>query len=278
MDIEQQVANEIKQFQGLYQSVIEFFVNYSFQIIGALLITLLGWFVAKKVALYVERVCNKYKLDVTVTKYIANIVKVAIIAATAIIALGKLGISITPFVAAIGAASLGVGLAMQGMLSNYGAGISIILTRPFVVGNTITVKGVSGIVEDIQLGYTLLATEDGEVITIPNKHIIGEVLVNSFAYKVVESVVGIDYGANPQTAVAVIEEVLARFDNAEVSKDSKAQVGIKAFGDFAIVIEYRYWAATKYYFQIQYKINMEIFQALRAKGIKIPYPTYNIQK
>lgn len=278
MDVEEQVVQEIAKVQSLYNGVIEFFVNYSFQLIGAILIILLGWFVAKKVALYVEKICNKYKLDVTVSKYIVNIVRIFIIAATVIIALGKLGISITPFVAVLGAASLGAGLAMQGMLSNYAAGVSIILTRPFVVGNTITVEGVSGIVEDIQLAYTLLCTEDGEVITIPNKHIIGEVLVNSFEYKVVESVVGIDYESNPKTAISVIGKVLENFNESEISKKLKSQIGIKEFGDFSINIEYRYWAATKTYFEVQYKVNMQLYQAFKENGIKIPFPKYHIIK
>ncbi len=274
--IEKQVSQEIEQFQSLYDTVIEFFVTYSFQILGALLIIALGWYVSKKLAKYVERICRKYELDVTLTKYLGNIVRLFIFVAAVIIALGKVGISITPFVAAIGAASLGAGLALQGMLANYGAGLSIILTRPFAVGNTITVEGVSGVVEDIQLGYTLLATEDGELITIPNKHIIGEVLVNSFEYKIVESTVGIDYKDDPKLAVAAIEEVLSAFDPKEISMELKSQIGIKGFGDFALEIEYRYWAATKTYFEVQYRVNMAIYEAFKVRGITIPFPTHNL--
>jgi small conductance mechanosensitive channel len=256
--------------------VIEFFVNYSFQLVGAVIIILLGWWIAKKASLYTIKLCQKYEFDVTITKYIGNIVKVIIIIGAAIMALGKLGVTLTPFIAGIGAASLGAGLALQGMLSNYGAGLSIILTRPFVVGNTITVQDISGVVEDIQLGHTLLSTEDGEIITVPNKYIIGEVLVNSFEYRIVESVVGIDYGSDPQTAIDLIDGVLEKFNKSEISKDVKPQIGIKEFGDFSINIETRYWVQTKAYFQIQYKVNMEIFKVLKKNGINIPFPTHNI--
>jgi small conductance mechanosensitive channel len=95
--------------------------------------------------------------------------------------MGKFGISIAPFIAALGALAFGASFALQGPLSNYGAGLMIIIARPFVVGDTITVKNVSGIVEEVTLATTILTTEDGEKITIPNKHIVGEILNNSFA-------------------------------------------------------------------------------------------------
>ena len=195
---------------------------------------------------------------------------------TVVIAIGKLGITITPFIAAIGAMSLGAGLALQGMLSNFGAGVSIIATRPFVVGNTINIQGVSGVVKVVKLGYTVLVTEDNEEITIPNKHIVGEILVNSFEYKVVEMTVGIDYSNDPQKAIDVIENILSK--HSELSNESKYLVGIKEFADASINIELRYWAPTKKYNETQYKINLDIFRALDENNLTIPYPTYNIVK
>jgi small conductance mechanosensitive channel len=270
------MEKELESLQKFYNVIIEFFVNYSFQLVGAVIIFLVGWYVAKKLSQYIIKVCQKYELDVTITKYIGNIVRVIVILGFSIVALGKLGITLTPFIAGIGAASLGAGLALQGMLSNYGAGISIILTRPFVVGNTITVQEISGVVEDIQLGHTVLSTEDGEMITIPNKHIVGEVLVNSFEYKVVESLVGVSYDCDIEKAIDIINNILDDFDESIISKKSKAQIGIKEFGDFSINIEYRYWAETKSYFQIQYKVNLEIIKKFKEEGINIPFPTHNL--
>lgn len=270
------MEKEIESVSKFYNVVIEFFVNYSFQIIGAVIITLLGVFVAKKVALYVEKYCLNKEIDVTLTQFIAAAVKVIIIAGTIVIAVGKVGITVTPFIAAIGAMSLGAGLALQGTLSNFGAGVAIIATRPFVVGNTININDVSGVVKIIKLGYTVLITEDNEEITIPNKHIVGEIIVNSFEYKIVETVVGIDYNNDPKLAIEVMQAVLDNYE--ELSKESKAQVGIKEFADASINIELRYWAPTKQYFEIQYKVNLDIFNALKENNLTIPYPTYNIVK
>ena len=268
------MEKEIENMQKFYNVIIEFFVNYSFQIIGAIIILIIGFMVAKKVALFVEKLLLTKNMDITLTKFIATTLKIVIIVGVAIIALGKLGITITPFVAAIGAMSLGAGLALQGLLSNFGAGLSIIATRPFIVGNTIKIQGCTGLVKEIKLAYTVLETEDKELITIPNKHIVGEILTNSFEYTIVEMTVGIDYHSDPKIAIKVIGEVLEKYE--EISKEVKAQVGIKEFADASINIELRYWALTQQYNEIQYKVNMDIFDALATNNIQIPYPTYNI--
>ncbi|RXK00477.1 mechanosensitive ion channel protein MscS [Arcobacter sp. CECT 8986] len=269
------MQEELESIQKVYNVLIEFFMNYSFQLLGAIIILILGFFVAKKIAQAVERLCSKNNLDVTLTKFIVNVVRFAIIIGASIIAVGKLGITLTPFIAGIGAASLGAGLALQGTLSNYGAGLSIIIARPFVVGNTISVKDVYGIVEEIKLAHTVLLTEDGEKITVPNKYIIGEVIVNSFDYRIVESTIGIAYNSDVESAIKLILKELENFKDL-ISTEAKPQVGIKEFGDSSINIEYRYWAKTDSYFEIQYKINLAIFNTLKKNSIEIPFPIRDV--
>lgn len=116
------MEKEIQDLHKVSNIIIEFFVNYSFQILGAIIIILIGIFIAKKVSTFVEEFCVSKNLDITLSKFIASGIKIVIIVGSAIIALGKVGITVTPFIAAIGAMSLGAGLALQGMLSNYGAG------------------------------------------------------------------------------------------------------------------------------------------------------------
>lgn len=187
-----------------------------------------------------------------------------------IIALGKLGISITPMVAAIGAASLGAGLAIQGMLSNYAAGITIIVSKPFVVGNTICIKGVTGVVKDIYLGMTVLSNEEGEQITIPNKHIVGEILHNSFANKLVETHFNINYQTDPKAVIDSIGEILK--NSGRVYQDKGCHVGINDFNSVGIEIGVRYWVPTQSYFQDKFETNMAIFSNLKKLGIEIPCP------
>jgi small conductance mechanosensitive channel len=157
------------------------------------------------------KLCEKRKMDITLSKFLGNFVKILVLVFVLIIAMGKFGISIAPFIALLGALAFGASFALQGPLSNYGAGLTIILARPFVVGDTITVKNVSGIVDEVTLATTILSTEDGEKITIPNKHIVGEILNNSFANKVVENAVRISYDDDPEKAINIIKETLKQF-------------------------------------------------------------------
>jgi small conductance mechanosensitive channel len=268
--MEQELQNELETITKLSNMVIEFFVNYSFQVIGAIIIFLLGLFVARWIGKMVLRLCQKKNVDVTLSLFISSCVKLFLIAMVLIVCLGKFGISVAPFVAAIGAISLSLGLALQGVFSNYGAGFTIIITRPFVAGNTISINEISGIVKEIRLAYTILDTEDGEVITIPNKHIVGEVIVNSFQYKVVESSVGISYQCVPEKAIEIINNALSQFD--EIPRTPAPQVGVEAFADSSINIGYRYWVPTERYFQVQYQVNLAVFNALQDGKIVIPFP------
>lgn len=268
--MEQEIQKELETITRLTNIVIDFFVNYSFHVIGAIIIFLIGLLVARWVSQLALKICQKHNVDVTLGLFIASTVKLLIIAMVLVICLGKFGISVAPFVAAIGAISLSAGLALQGVFSNYGAGFTIILTRPFVVGNTIDVNGVSGIVTEIKLAYTVLSNEDGEMITIPNKHIVGEVIVNSFEHKIVEASIGISYHNQPEQAISIIVSTLQEFD--EITSTPAPQVGIEAFADSSVNIAYRYWIPTDKYFEIQYQVNLAVFNAIQKAGIEIPFP------
>jgi small conductance mechanosensitive channel len=177
---------ELEQVSEAYNLIVTYLVTYSFQIFGAIVVLIIGFFVGRKLSAVVLKICDKKNLDITLSRFFASGTRIVIVGAAVVIALPKLGIQITPFVAALGAVGLGAGLAAQGLLSNYGAGLSIILTRPFVVGDTIRVQGVWGIVKEVHLAFTMLTNEDGEIITIPNKHIVGEIIHNSQADTVLE--------------------------------------------------------------------------------------------
>lgn len=267
----QQELETLQQFTTL---VVEFLVKYSFQIIGAIIILLVGIRLAGWLGRFVSKFCEKHNIDITLSRFLGNFIKVLVITFVIIITIGKFGISIAPFIAALGALAFGSSFAIQGPLSNYGAGISIILTQPFKVGNTISVKGVSGVVEEIHLAATVLTTEDNEVITIPNKHIVGEILLNSFANKIVETTVGISYDDDPDKAISVLKEVLAEI--LEISLEPPLQIGIAEFADSAINISLRYWVPTKKYFQIQFQVNQKIHRALIEASIHIPFPQRDV--
>ena len=269
------MKDELTAIQTLMDTVIAFCINYGFQVIGAIVILILGAAAAAWVARIVFRMMQKKDLDITLSKFLSSVVKILIITFAVIIALGKFGITIAPFVAAIGAAAFGASFALQGPLSNYSAGLIIIITRPFTVGNTINVAGVSGVVEEVKLACTLLTDEEGDIITIPNKKIIGEILQNSQENKIVRGVIGISYDSSPEKAISIIQDILSA--NSDVNKGHDPIVGIKGFGDSSVDIGYRYWVPTRSYYHTSYRVNLSVFNALKENKIDIPFPQRDVR-
>ncbi|MBC8240403.1 MAG: mechanosensitive ion channel [Alphaproteobacteria bacterium] len=259
------MQQELEMVTKLADSLVEFAVAYGFQILGALVFLLVGLKVAGWLGGKVARIAEARDMDQTLSRFIGNIVKLVIIVLVAIITLGNFGISTAPLIALAGASAFGATLALQGPLSNYGAGLSIILTRPFAIGDTITVKNVSGTVEEITLAATVLIGEDGEQITVPNKEIVGEIIVNSHEHRVVETRIAIPSTENAEQAMSVLRRILQ--ESREVGDLPKPQVGIHDFTYGGVVVGLRFWVPGQQYFQTRYAVNETLMRGLRDAGI-----------
>lgn len=266
---------ELEEMTHFYNTVIDFITNYSFQILGAVIIFAIGVVASKYIYKYVLKLLQKTTLDETLVEFISNIVRYSVIAMMAILALGKLGISIAPFIAALGAVSLTAGLALQGSVANFASGVVLIATKPFKIKDTIKVHDIYGQVKEIKLAYTVLENEDKEQITIPNKYMIGDVLVNSHFDRVVEGSIGVAYDSDVQKSIDTIKEVLASQE--DVSDKNPPIIGVEAFGDSSINIAYRYWVPTNSFFKSQYEINLKVLKALNKQNIEIPFPQREIR-
>ncbi len=269
------MTDEIAAVQTLIDTVIQFCISYGFQVIGAVVVLILGLIVGSWVGRFLFRLMERKNIDVTLAKFLSAIVKILIIVFAVIISLGKFGVTIAPFIAALGAAAFGASFALQGPLSNYSAGLIIILTRPFIVGNTIEVAGVSGVVEEVKLACTILTDEEGEMITIPNKSIIGEILHNSRENKIVQGSIGISYDSDPEQAISIIRHVLAA--NPDVNSENDPIIGISGFADSWVDIGFRYWVPTVKYYGTAYAVNLAVFNALKEHQIDIPFPQREVK-
>lgn len=268
-------SEQFEQFQQVYQIIVNFLVNYSFQLVGAIFVFGLGVVIARRVCAAVFTLCQRKNLDITLSQFISSVVKVIILVMVSIVCLNMIGISITPFIAAIGALGLGAGLAVQGLLSNFGAGFNIILTRPFVVTDTIKVEGVTGVVKEITLAYTRLEDEDGVEILVPNRHIVGEVLHNSHKFTLSEMTVGVAYNSDLDKVLQLLTTTLAGCE--AVTAEPPALVGIGEFADSSINIELRYWVATDKLYASKYQVNKLIWDTLKAHNIDIPFPQREVR-
>lgn len=262
--VDQQMQNVSKYVDVL----TEFGIEYGFQILGALVFLLIGLKVASWIGGRVGRSLEAKDVDVTLARFIGNVVKLVAIVFLIIITLGNFGVSIAPLIALAGAGAFGATIAIQGPLSNYGAGVSIILSRPFVVGNTITVnKGASGVVEEITLAHTVMIGEDGEKITVPNKEIVGRVIVNSESRRVVQTKIAIENGQDinvaKNAAIAALKNV------AEIDQSQDPEIGIHDFTYGGIILGIRFWVPSSQYFGLRYAVNESVFAELNKAGIRL---------
>ncbi len=266
--VEDAVVKQVETVSRWVDTLIEFTVTYGFQIVGALFFLFIGLKVAAWAGRKVAQILDAKNVDPTFGRFIGNVIKVVMVVFLVIITLGNFGISIAPLIALAGASAFGATIAIQGPLSNYGAGLSIVLTRPFAVGNTITVnRDTSGVVEDITLAHTILIGEDGERITIPNKEIVGRIIVNSKKNRVVLTKICIGESEDAERAVTVLRDTLQSID--EVNDGPKPQVGIHDFTYGGIVLGLRFWVPSDRYFQVRYAVNGAALSALKQAGIKL---------
>lgn len=261
------MPKEIEEVGKWVDVVTEFGVTYGFQILGALVFLIIGLKVASLVGRKVSGIAEAKNIDPTLSRFFGSIVKLLIIIILVIITLGNFGISIAPLIALAGASAFGATLAIQGPLSNYGAGLTIILTRPFKVGSTITVRGVSGVVEDITLGFTLLLGEDGEQITIPNKEIVGQIIVNSHQHRIVETKICIHIDEDADKAIDLLKTALNNLDNVE--SKPVPQAGVLDFTYGGIIIGIRCWVMSNSYFDARFSVNEACLKALRKANVRL---------
>ena len=264
------MEKQLETVTGAVDTLIDFAVAYGFQILGALVVLVIGLKLAGWAGNQTIKFAQARDLDQTLSRFFGNVVRIVLIVFVIVITLGNFGVAIAPFIALAGASAFGATLALQGPLSNYAAGLVIVLTRPFVVGNTIAVAEVSGVVEDIKLAATSLVGEDGEIITVPNKEIVGQVIVNSHARRVVETRICVDTGADIEKAVGALRTAVEGLDEIDASGAPAPQVGIHGFTFGGIVLAIRIWVPSRRYFELRYAINRAALSSLNAAGINSP--------
>ncbi len=256
-------------------TIIAFLVKYGFQILGAAIILVVGLLVARATGRWFDKWLGKYPLEPPIRLLLVRVCRLLIVALVLIIVLDQLGVQITPLIAGIGVAGVGVGLAMQGVLGNLMAGLTLIFTRPFRVGEYIELLGVYGQVTNIELFSTRLQHADKSIVTIPNRKIIGEILHNYGTMRQLDLNVGVAYDSDISKVLATVREILER--NPRVRKDPPPLIGIETLGDSAINITVRPWVNVPDYTAAQLELYQAIIEKFRAAGISIPFPQREVR-
>ncbi len=255
--------------------IIEACIKYSFQVLGGMVLLAAGWVIGNFLARLTGDMLKKKNVDVTVTKFIKGAVKLLVMIFAAIAALSKFGIEIAPMIAGLSVVGFATSFALQGPLSNYAAGITLVFTKPFKVGDIIEVVNVHGEVDDMTLGRTVLTTVDGDKIVVPNKHIIGEIIHNFSSLKRVDITVGVSYSTDMDAAINLIKDVVKEEPRVITSRGAK--IGISEFADSSVNIFIRLWCKQTDYYDVKFAINRKIFETLKKHKIEIPFPQREVR-
>ncbi|KPA53713.1 mechanosensitive ion channel protein [Photobacterium leiognathi subsp. mandapamensis] len=251
-------------------------IQYAVNLVSALLILFIGNMIVKAVAGAVAKVLRKKDMDNAVVEFIHGLVRYLLFVIVLIAALSRIGVQTASVVAVIGAAGLAVGLALQGSLSNFAAGVLIVAFRPFKSGDFVEVAGVSGAVESIQIFSTELRTPDNKTVVVPNSSIIGNPITNYSrnATRRIDLVIGVSYKADLQKT----KEVLTRVVNADsrVLKDPEPTIGVVALADSSVNFVVRPWVNTPDYWAVYFDLNQAIKEELDKEGIEIPFPQMDV--
>jgi len=262
------MANPIDSLFETPDVLTQLTVQYGPRALSALLVLVAGYFVMRWVAKFAARGLNRLPLEPPVRDLLLRVVKILVLLLFLLIALQNLGIDLLPLLAGLGIAGAGIALALQGVLGNVAAGLTIIFTRPFRVGEYISIAGEEGVVDKISIFSTKLRHSDLSLVVIPNRKIAGEILHNYGEIRQLNLSVNVAYGTDLEAAVGAVREVLE--NNAHVLKDPAPLVVAAALGDYAISIVIKPWVAVKDYGAAGGEINPAVVESFRLRGVQIP--------
>ena len=251
-------------------TMTQYAVQYGLQAIVAIGIFAVGVLASRWTGKFVQQSLERQTLDPPVRMLLVRIVKIVVLLFTAVIALETLGVPIAPLVAGISIAGVGIGLALQGVLSNIMAGLSIIFTKPYKVGDHISLLGVHGDVVIIDIFSTTLKHPDHSRVIIPNRKIVGEILHNFGTIRQIHLTVEVVYKTDLDQALAIIRDVIA--SHPHILKDPPPSSGVSKLGHPSVTIAIEPWTAVLHYASIQGELNKAIIERFRAAHIEFPTP------
>ncbi len=260
----------------IVEKIMDALALYGMKILAAVIILVVGLWLAKKVKGCFVKALEKREVDPTLVGFFGSMLYGALVIFIVIAAIGKLGVQTTSFVAVIGAAGLAVGLALQGSLSNFASGVLLILFKPFQAGNFIKAGGEAGIVVEVGILTTELRTPDNVKIIMPNSSILGGSITNVSAHPTrrVDMTVGVGYGDDLNKAQKIIEDIIAADER--ILKDPAPQVAVANLGDSSVDFVVRPWVNAADYWAVKFDFTKTVKERFDAEGVSIPFPQRDI--
>ncbi|WP_028574420.1 mechanosensitive ion channel family protein [Desulfonatronovibrio hydrogenovorans] len=256
--------------------VVEFAQMWGLKAVAALTIFIVGRIAAKILRNTLRKALHRINVDEMLVSFASNIAYVLLLIVVIIAALNQLGVQTTSFIAILGAAGLAVGLALQGSLANFAAGVMIIIFRPFHVGDFIDAGGSTGTVEEIEIFTTKMKTPDNKLIIIPNSQITSGSITNFSAKDTrrIDLVIGVSYSDDLGKVKSVLESILN--DDQRILKDPAPTIGVLALADSSINFAVRPWVKSADYWTTLFDLNKIIKERFDQEGISIPFPQQDV--
>ncbi len=266
---------QLQTLEHAQRTAIDLVIQFGPRLVVALLILVAGYFVGRWIGRAADTMLGRLHLDETLRQLLVRIVRILVLSLFLIMALQNLGVQLLPLLAGLGVAGAGIALAMQGVLGNLAAGLTIIFTRPFQVGEYISIAGEEGVVDDIKLFNTVLSHPDRSRIVIPNRKIVGEILHNFGALRQLDVVVGVAYDTDIRQALAAIRELLAA--HPKILQAPEPVIRVLALADSSVNIAIRPWAAVADFNAASSDITQAVLETFRERGIQIPFPQREVR-
>ncbi|MGE5027099.1 MAG: mechanosensitive ion channel family protein [Betaproteobacteria bacterium] len=269
MDSSMQSLDQVKA------SVVDMAVRFGPKLLVAIIILVAGYMVGRWAGRVLDRLLVRFKLEIQVRTLLVSIAQVLVLGLFAILALQNLGIELLPLVAGLGVAGAGIALAMQGILGNLAAGLTIIFTRPFHVSEYISIAKEEGEVLEISLFSTTLGHPDRSKVVIPNRKIVGEILHNYGRIRQLNIAVSVSYGTDINVALSMVEEILR--SNPRVLKDPAPVFGATRLAESGVTLSVLPWVNVPDYDAAVGELNKTILETFRARNIVIPLPQREVR-
>lgn len=260
----------------LATTVVQTVSTWGLRVLGAVAVLVIGWTVSKWVRRFVRRALERTRTEPVLIGFLSGLVYYGLLAFVIIAVLNLFGVQTTSFVAVLGAAGFAIGMAFQGTLGNFSAGVMLLVFRPFSAGDFVEAGGVSGTVRDIGLFATRLDTPDNVRVLVPNSAVFGNVIrnFNGNDTRRLDLEVGIDYGDDIGTAIATCEEILEREDR--ILRDPAPVVAVAGLGDSSVNLMVRPWCKPQDYWPLRADLMRQLKEGLEAAGCSIPFPQRDV--
>jgi len=258
--------------ENIMDSLLLFATTYGIKVVGAIVVLIIGRFVAGLMRGFVKKSLNSRGTDPAIAGFTSSMVYYLIIIFTVMAVMKNVGIETASLVAVLGAAGFAVGFALQGSLSNFAAGVLLLIFRPYKIGDFVDVAGVAGTVKDMGIFTTTLNSPDNIRILVPNGKVFGDTIKNITAEDTrrIDLVIGIGYGSSIEKAQQVLAKLIAA-DN-RILRDPAPQIAVSELADSSVNLVVRPWVKTSDYWGVRLDLMREIKEAFDKDGIEIPFP------